>query len=105
MGKSITPKYRVEIRTNSAKWGITPMAWNGAQDGRANAANLAKYVAGFNASTVAGGVNGHLDGLKITAATLIRQSDAEVIAEFPAPAPEVDVDAEAESNYLNGLGV
>lgn len=108
MGRTVTPKYRVEYRDNLLSMGRTRpdavsrvdrkavniMAWKAKEDGRANAENLAKWRNGFNASFQADGSNAHLAEAfgaipHIHFARIVRQSDDSVVAEFTAPMFEV----------------
>lgn len=79
MGRTVTPKYRVELEQDGFR--VDPMCWNSRTDGRANAENLARFVEGFNAS-YRNGVNAHLAGLHHHAARLVRQADDVVVAEW-----------------------
>lgn len=81
MGRSYTPKYRIEIRLASPKWAAPPEAWR-TQYGRANAENLARFIQVHNASIAPGGANAHLGAEhRITGARLVRQADDRVLAE------------------------
>ena len=101
MGRIVTPKYAVHVRTNDRGHALTPIAWRTrAQgqipgDGRPTAANLAKWVEGYNASFRAGGSNAALSEsigfeLRIHHAE-IRENVAggDVVAEWDAPLFEV----------------
>lgn len=90
MGRSITPKYRVELAGNIR---VTPMAWQRSY-GRPTAANLAKMVQGYNDSYRPGGVNAHIsEGMDVPArhdaARIVRQADDVVMAEWKADPEEV----------------
>lgn len=87
MGRSRSIKYvvRLEFGTNTFN---TPAEWrtrarnNVPSHGKPNAANLAKYVHGFEASTQPGGVNAHLGVQKVTSARVIDQETRTVVAEY-----------------------
>jgi len=81
MGKTTTPKYRVEIRTNTSSF---PMAWSGP----ATPKRLEDTVERYNRSFMPGGVNGHVSDkviVQIDKAQLINQATGEVVAEWSAP--------------------
>ena len=92
MGRSVTPKYRVEVSGSGCN--MTPFCWNGKQDGRANQKNLDAWRERMNASFQPGGTNWHVSEAfnsvpHISTATLIRQRDDEVVAVSKAPMFEV----------------
>lgn len=60
MGRTITPKYKVEVSTAHPTTVHTPSCWDGRHAGRANAKNLATWVDLFNASLQPGMCNSHL---------------------------------------------
>lgn len=60
MGKSVTPKYVVQINDGRGDNFKTPMTWNSRQSGRPTAANLEKYVKVYAKSLEQGGVNAHV---------------------------------------------
>ena len=93
MGRSTTPTYRIEARTNDISV-INDCVWNSKYHGRANQENLEKWRTILNASFQPGGVNEHIAEARkavphIIAAKLIRQSTGEVVAETKMPAFEV----------------
>jgi hypothetical protein len=84
MGKSFTPKYAVVIH-DSAK-GRVEMSWDGKRHGRANAANLQKFVEAYGASLKPGGVNAHLgEAFPQRAIIRVNAPAGAVIAEWKAP--------------------
>jgi len=83
MGTSLTPTYRVEFRIAGSYW--TPSAWNVKRDGRPTDEKLATYVADLEASTREGGCNAHLGATVVFGATIVRQSDDEVVASYTGP--------------------
>jgi hypothetical protein len=88
MGRSVTPKYRVETKENVGA--MTPAAWRG----RATPARLAEWVEACNKSFLPGGVNGHVSESRgvvvyIHAAKIIEQATGRVVAEYKAPAFQV----------------
>lgn len=101
MGRSTTPKHVAIFKTNDTGHTLTPFAWRPrAQygrpgDGVANEKNLAKFVAGYNASFAAGGSNEHLsDAVGFTvriwyAAIYENCAGGALVAEYKAPAFEV----------------
>ena len=80
MGKSTTPTYRVEFNVQAF---IRNMAWS-RKDGRPTDSNLAALVAGYEKSTMPGGVNEHLPSLNISGASIVRQATGETVAEYKA---------------------
>lgn len=59
MGHDAKPtKYQIQLEVAGAA--IMPMSWNCRRDGRPTADNLTRYVKGWEASTLPGGVNDHL---------------------------------------------
>lgn len=94
MGYSIIVPIVVEMTiTNAAgKLAIcTPSEWRSKTRrqlpgmGTPNAANLGRYIEGFEASTRAGGPNAHLGTQTVVSARIVRQSTGEVLASFPTP--------------------
>lgn len=83
MSKSTFPAYRLEMV------GTTAWAWNVKDHGKPNAANLAKVVERFAASTQPGGCNEHLGVQPLRNARLIRQRTDEVVATYRAPSFQV----------------
>lgn len=73
--------YAVEFVVDRGYW--TPMGWNSRQAGRPTAANLAKFVRGYEASTQTGGVNSHIGPTRILRATILRNDGSrEVVASY-----------------------
>ncbi len=81
MGRVTTPKYRVVVVADGAY--LTPFTWN-REYGRANEANLERFVATYNASFEPGEINYHEGSPQVVIhkATLVRQADDEVIATY-----------------------
>ena len=98
MGKTVTPKYRVEtIETDGCK---NVYSWRCKGDcqgkgyGNANTKNLEAWRVAFNASFNAGGVNFHISKVAdhvphISRATLVLQATGEVVASTSMPMFEV----------------
>jgi hypothetical protein len=102
MGKVITPKYRVEYRTNHLAMGITAadmvtrdgrrvntMIWSG----RVSAERLKTWRDDYNRSFENGGANFHVSQgrggiLRIHWARIVEQRTGRVVAEYTAPAFE-----------------
>jgi len=87
MGRTTTPKYRIETRGNIV---LTAGAWRG----RATSARLEDHVRALNKSFGTGGANAHLgDDLGfvpyISGAEIVRQEDGEVVAAWTAASFEV----------------
>lgn len=88
MGRSVTPKYRLEVTKGL---GCSAMCWRG----KATNARLADWVKAYNASVQPGGCNDHLPGgtgrsaeaCEIKGAVLIRQKDAVVVATYDEVTP------------------
>ncbi len=105
MGKSVTPKYRVEYRTNhgfkhSSNPPIQAMCWdvvsrtNVTGHGKPTVENLQIWRDKFNESFLPEGVNGHLSTsagfiVRIHWCRIVNQFTREVMCEFTAPAFEV----------------
>ena len=76
-----TPAYIIAVKITAGS--MTDLHWKTKDYGRANAANLEKVVEKYNESTDVGGCNEHLDGIKITAAELVKNdADRKIIATF-----------------------
>lgn len=87
MGKSYTPKYRIEFHANT---NMTAAAWKG----QVTTARLEAHVRSLNESFRPGGVNAHVsEGLDrivhIHRARIVRQSDDSPISEWTMPAFEI----------------
>jgi len=85
MGRSVTPKYRMEVKTNVGYF--TPSIWRG----RATEQRLEVAVHAENKSFLPGGVNAHVANNLgavpyIYKAKIINQMTGEVVAEYNAPA-------------------
>jgi hypothetical protein len=83
MGKSVTPKYRIESRDNQGKFAV----W--APKVRATPKALAEYMDDYNRSFLPGGVNWHVSkacGVVVyhSSAKLINQSTGEIVASWSA---------------------
>lgn len=101
MGRSTTPKHVAVFKTNDTGHSMTPFAWKPRAkygipgDGAPNAKNLAKFVAGYNASFEPGGANAHLSeavGFTVRiwhAAIYENCAGGEMVAEYKAPQFEV----------------
>lgn len=83
MGRSSTPKYRIEFAGGSHF--VTAAAWPGEYLGKPSKTKLAQYMAKHEESLREGGANAHLNTVGYvppTSARVIRQSDDALIAEF-----------------------
>ena len=83
MGKSFTPKYRLEMD------GVTPMAWTVKYHGQANEANLRTHVFGYAKSLELGGANQHISKALghipyPTGAKIVNQLTGHVVATWKA---------------------
>lgn len=78
MGRSITPKYVIDMP------GSTTACWNCKQDGRANEANLKKYMEALLASLKPGGANAHVQWSPQSAVLRENCSGGKVIARWAA---------------------
>jgi hypothetical protein len=83
MGRIVTPKYRMEVKTNVGS--LTPAAWRG----RVTSKRLADHVEGLNQSFQPGGINAHVSDAKgavmyVYAASIIEQRTGRVVAEWKA---------------------
>lgn len=84
MGRTTTPTFRLEMQDANPYHNYSGQRWDTKNAGRPNDANLAKDIAHFEASTREGGCNAHLGEITITKATVIRQSNNEVVATYTA---------------------
>lgn len=89
MGKSITPKYRIE-EFKIGFWTVSGcMAWR-KEYGKPTVENLRKFRDGYNNTMKPGGANAHLSSRDhFGALRIVRQSDNEVIAFYNPPLFEV----------------
>jgi hypothetical protein len=91
MGKSYTPKYRIETvewRPGVGAYKGT-FAWDGKRDGKPSAAAASKWRESMNKSFEAGGVNAHLAGTRIGSIKIVEQATGSKVAEFNPPMFEV----------------
>jgi hypothetical protein len=75
MGRSILPKYRLELQTQIGH--LTPFAWSG----RATVERVARYILDLNESLIAGGVN-HVPRERpiiVVAARLVEQRTGRIV--------------------------
>jgi hypothetical protein len=88
MGRSVTPKFRVEYKTNDGREAV--MCWNDPL--HADAETLEHWRVTMNKSFQPGGVNGHLSTkavLHITSARLVHQKTGKTVATATMPMFEV----------------
>jgi len=91
MGKSTTPKYRVEYFDNtSGKILPHTQAWDCKSYGRPSLENLEKWRKSMNQSFKPGGVNYHISEsakilIHITKASIVRQKDNVVVTYVKMP--------------------
>jgi hypothetical protein len=90
MGRTVTPKYAVEVTHGSMAIQSTPSAWNSKQNGRPTEKNLKAWVDAYNESLKPGGVNQHLtenwpiESARIIKAVILRNDGSrEEIATWP----------------------
>lgn len=79
MGRSYTPKYRVEMVLNNNARTFETIAWD-KRYGRATKVNLEKLIASIEASTRLGGVNAHLGPKTYISATIVNQKTGDLVA-------------------------
>lgn len=81
MGRSTTPQYVIRT-TDTGYVGNTPGVWKSKYYGKPTAANLAAYVATFNASLLPGGCNAHIgpEGALTEAYIIDQYNDDKVVA-------------------------
>ena len=94
MGKSITPKFRIEmscIHFLNQRREIHRYGYSVAQDGVPSADNAKKFRDGMNRSFQVGGTNEHLNGTQspYSNARIINQKTGECVAEYIAPMFEI----------------
>lgn len=85
MGRSTTPKHRIEFRDSSRK--TQAVAWNTKWYGRANQNNLDQWVARYNGELELGGINDHISKALgfvpyITSAKIVNQKTDQTVAEY-----------------------
>ena len=77
-------KYQVKIVVPG--YFYPPASWNCRRDGRPTAANLAKFVESFEASTQPGQCNAHLGVTKVLSASVkLNDGSAKVVARYEMP--------------------
>lgn len=80
MGRSFTPQYAVEFKTDNGRW--TPQGWRG----RATPARLRQFCLDYEASTQPGGVNAHLGATRILAARIVtNRGERILVTEYRNP--------------------
>jgi hypothetical protein len=87
MARDTSPTYVIEMTVPGYRY--SPAPWNCRRDGRPTAANLAKHVASFEASTQPGQCNAHLGATRVASAKIRRNMLAgDTVATYTAkPAP------------------
>ena len=102
MGKSYTPKYRVEYLDNakrmvdplSPRFGWKTMTWDAKRNGAPTSANVERLRVAMNVSFLPGGVNEHVSiesgtVVHIYRMRLVHQKSGATVAETSAPAFEL----------------
>lgn len=89
MGKTYTPKYRIEFLQTNCGGGNTPMCWD-IKNGRPTNDNLEKYLDAYSKSCEMGGVNDHISAAigfipVVLKAVIINQRNEEIVASYQAP--------------------
>lgn len=88
MGRSTTPKYRVEAiffdgtRTRGA-WQVRSNV--GHSDGKPCDINLSRWAADLEASTQPGGANAHLQPIVVASACIVEQATSRIVAQYRGP--------------------
>ncbi len=95
MGRTVTPKYRVEmIMSNGTKEYSNATAWDVTSrgmikgKGKPTVENLIKEIRAFEASTAPDGVNKHLGLMKVTIAHIVHQKSGAIMAEYSVDADQ-----------------
>ena len=84
MSRDVTSRYAVQVIVPGYRY--SPACWNCRRDGRPTAANLARYVESFEASTRAGGCNAHLGETRVREACVrVNEYAGTVVATYRAP--------------------
>lgn len=85
MGHDAKPtKYQIQLDIPGCH--IMPMSWNCKRDGRPNTDNLRKFVKGWEASTLPGGVNAHLGRTNIRSAKIVlNDGSLKIVTSYEAP--------------------
>ena len=94
MGKSSTPKYRIELRSNDPKRKWDSYAYLVKNYGKPTEANAKRFRNDMNASFQGGGTNYHItEGLgyvlHYSDAQIVEQKTGRVVAKYKAPVFEV----------------
>ena len=86
MERTATSKYAVSITVPGYQYSLA--SWRCNESGRPTDANLARYVAAFEASTRPGGCNAHLGEQHVSSASVRVNSgtNGAVVARYQAPA-------------------
>lgn len=84
MGRSTTPRYRVEFTQENLAPGH--VAWPDKYLGKPTTESLQKWVIDFEASMRPGGCNAHLGFHPVTKAIVIHQKTGNTVAEWYPPA-------------------
>jgi hypothetical protein len=79
MGRSYTPKYRVELVVDNSARSTGTIAWD-RRYGRATTTNLTKIIRSIEASFQPGGANAHLKPVSYISATIVDQSSGNLVA-------------------------
>jgi hypothetical protein len=93
MGRSITPKYRIDEKNRLGNW-YPFAAWDVKSNGKVTKASLENYRVALNASYQAGGVNAHI-GKAVgyiphhASLRLVEQKTGRVVCETHMPMFEV----------------
>jgi len=89
-GRSTAIKYTVQIvvpgtHNTASEWRPrSRLNGNVPGHGAPTAENLAKYVRGFEESTLAGGCNAHVGATKVASARIVNQETKQVLATYSA---------------------
>jgi hypothetical protein len=83
MGRTITPRYFVEVKHNGMV-ASTPSVWNSKQSGRPTNLNLKRWVTKYHESLRHDGVNAHVakafgDGANIVSAAILRNDGTRTV--------------------------
>jgi len=79
MGRSYTPKYRIEMVVDNESKTFQTIAWD-KRYGRTTKENLAKVIRSIETSMRPGGCNAHLTPVSYFSATIVNQSTGELVA-------------------------
>lgn len=90
MGKTHTPKYRLETREQGKTLMRSYMSWYVKEYGTASDKNLELWLRSFNKSLESGGINEHVGiNARVSEAKIVNQKTGVCVAHYQVPMFEV----------------